>query len=80
MNLNELNNGAREFTINIAGDEVKVETTAKVKETIKAKLEERGIDSFTIIIDGEEITSSTEIPETFDECDTVEVRRYVKAG
>ena len=79
MDLRELNGGDT-LKINIAGEEVEVERTAPVKETLKQLLEERGIDNFVIYLDGEEVTSSSELPETFEDVETLEVQRYVKAG
>ncbi|MCD6489496.1 MAG: hypothetical protein J7K20_02060 [Thermodesulfobacterium sp.] len=79
MDLRELNGGDT-LKINIAGVEVEVERTAPVKETLKQLLEERGIDNFVIYLDGEEVTSSAELPETFEDVETLEVQRYVKAG
>lgn len=80
FNLNDLNGNNDLFTVKIAGEEVQVERDANVKETLKSLLEARGIDSFTVIIDGAEIVSSTAIPKTFEDCETVEVQRNVKAG
>lgn len=67
-------------TIIIAGDNVEVELEDSIMETLKDELENRGIDSFTVLIDGREITNSNDFPETFADCGTVEVRRSVKAG
>jgi len=77
MNLNELRNG--KTTIAVAGEEIEVDTSAPVKETLKKILQENGIDSFTILVDGREIASTDDLPETFAEHE-VEVKRYVKAG
>ena len=77
MNLNELANGKAMVTI--AGCEVEVNTSDPVKETVKRILQEKGIDSFTILVDGEEVTSTADLPETFNGHE-VEVERYVKAG
>lgn len=77
MNLNELGNG--KITITVAGEEVEVNASDSVKETVKRILQEKGIDSFTILVDGEEITSTSDLPETFADHE-IEVKRYVKAG
>ena len=77
MNLNELANGKAMVTI--AGCEVEVNTSDPVKETVKRILQEKGIDSFTILVDGREITSTNDLPATFSGHE-VEVQRYVKAG
>lgn len=77
MNLNELANG--KTVITIAGSEVEVNTSDPVKETVKRLLEEKGIDSFTILVDGRELTSTSDLPRTFDDHE-IEVQRYVKAG
>jgi len=77
MNLNELKNG--KTTISVAGEEVEVNVSDPVKETLKKILQDKGIDSFTILVDGAEVTSTGDLPESFDEHE-VEVKRYVKAG
>ncbi len=77
MNLNELGNGKTILTV--VGEEIEVNASDSVKETVKRILQEKGIDSFTILVDGKEISSTNDLPETFDEHD-IEVKRYVKAG
>ena len=77
MNLNELENGKTK--IKVAGEEVEVKTSDSVKDTLTRLLKEKGIDSFTILVDGEEVTSPDDLPATFDGQDS-EVERYVKAG
>lgn len=79
MDLNELNQQSK-FVVNMAGDSVEVDKSAQVAPTLKKMLEDRGLTSFALVIDGDEITNSDDIPETFADCDTVEVRRYTKAG
>ena len=76
MNVNELTNKA---TITITGDKVEVNASDSVKDTLKRILQERGIDSFTILVDGEEIVSTNDLPEQFRDHE-IEVKRYVKAG
>lgn len=77
MDLNELANG--KVTITVAGEEMELKASDPVKETLKKILEEKGIDSFTILVDGEEIVATSDLPETFGEHD-IEVKRYVKPG
>jgi len=77
MNLNELKE--EKATITIAGEEVEVKKGDSVKDTLTRILQEKGIDSFTILVDGEEVTSTDNLPATFDGHD-IEVERYVKAG
>ena len=77
MNLNELKN--KKVKVVIAGDEVEVKAADPVKDTLTRMLQEKGIDSFTILVDGEEVTSTNDLPETFDGHE-IEVERYVKAG
>ena len=77
MNLNELGNG--KAIITIAGEEIEVNASDSVKETVKKILQEKGIDSFTILVDGKEIVSTSDLPESFDD-HKVEVQRYVKPG
>jgi hypothetical protein len=77
MDLNDLKNG--KTTITVAGEEVEVDANGSVKDVIKKVLEEKGIDSFTILVDGKEITSTTDLPATFADHE-IEVQRYVKAG
>jgi len=78
MDLGDLNGGHR--TVMIAGEAVSVSSSANIKKTLKNELEQRGLDSFIIVINGDEITDSNDIPETFGEVQSVEVNRYVKAG
>ena len=78
MNISDLGDG--KMTIKIAGVAVEVAKEAGVKETLKAELENRGISSFVILVDGEEITNTDDLPDTFEDCDTVEVQRYTKPG
>ncbi len=77
MNLEELKN--EKTTVTIVGEEVEVKRGDSVKDTLTRILKEKGIDSFTILVDGEEITSTDNLPATFDGHD-IEVERYVKAG
>jgi len=77
MNLNELKD--KKVKVVIAGDEVEVKAADPVKDTLTRMLQEKGIDSFTILVDGEEVTSTNDLPETFAGHE-IEVERYVKAG
>ena len=77
MNINELGN--EKIKIKVAGEEVEVKVSDPVKETLTRILKEKGIDSFTILVDGEEVTSTDNLPATFEGHD-IEVERYVKAG
>lgn len=77
MELNELQNGKVEITI--AGEKVEVNASDPVKVTLKSLLQTKGIDSFTIIVDGDEVESTSDLPETFAG-HVVEVQRYVKPG
>jgi hypothetical protein len=76
MNLNEL--GAK-TVITVTGEEIEVNATDSVKDTLKRLLQEKGIDSFTILVDGKEMTSTADLPQTFADHE-IEVQRYVKAG
>jgi len=77
MNVNDLKN--EKVKITIAGEEVEVKRGDPVKDTLTRLLQEKGIDSFTILVDGAEVTSTGDLPETFDGHE-IEVERYVKAG
>jgi len=77
MNLNELANA--KATITVAGEEVEVNASDSAKDALKRILQEKGIDSFTILVDGKEITATSDLPETFSDHE-IEVKRYVKAG
>lgn len=77
MDLNELSNG--KISVTVAGEEVEVSVSDSVKDTLKRILHDKGIDSFTILVDGREITSTADLPQTFAGHE-VEVQRYVKAG
>ncbi len=76
MNLNELTN---KVSITVAGEEVEVSASDSVKDTLKKILQDKGIDSFTILVDGKEVTSTDELPQAFAGHE-IEVERYVKAG
>ena len=77
MNVNEL--GTNKTNVTITGEKVEVNASDSVKETLKRILQEKGIDSFTILVDGEEIVSTNDLPEQFKDHE-IEVKRYVKAG
>ena len=70
----------RMFEVRIAGNTTRVAKTANVKETLRRLLSDAGITSFTIYLDGDEIQSSDELPDTFEDCTTLEVQRYTKSG
>lgn len=78
MDLKDLNGGS--FNVKIVDEIVEVGRKCIVKDTLKSLLEQRGITSFVIIIDGREITDTVSLPKTFADCSTVEVKRYVKGG
>ncbi len=78
MNLDNLSEYKK--VIRICGQEVEVNTTAGVASTLRDKLSSLGVDSFAIIINGEEITNVADIPATFEDVETLEVVRQVKAG
>jgi len=67
-------------TITVAGEKVEVNATDDVKSTLKSLLESRGIDSFSVILDGEEVKDSADLPETFADVTILEVARSAKAG
>ena len=50
MNVNDLKN--QKVKVVIAGDEVEVKTSDPVKDTLTRMLQEKGIYSFTILVDG----------------------------
>ena len=77
MELGDLKNG--KTTVTVAGEEVEVDANGSVKDVIKKILEDKGIDSFTILVDGKEITSTVDLPSAFADHE-IEVQRYVKAG
>lgn len=77
MDLNDLGNGHVKITV--AGEELEVNASDSVKETLKKILQEKGIDSFTILVDGDEIVETNGLPDTFSG-HAVEVQRYVKPG
>ena len=77
MNVNEL--GTNKTNVTITGEKVEVNASDPVKETLKRILQEKGVDSFTILVDGNEIVSTNDLPEQFKDHE-IEVKRYVKAG
>ena len=78
MNLNDMND-SNEVEITIAGETVKVQATDNIKDTLKRILQEKGINSFIVLVNGQEVTSTADFPLTF-ESNIVEVERYVKPG
>jgi hypothetical protein len=83
MDLGSLNQGAAgngKFSVIIAGNGVEVNETDNVKDTLKRLLTNAGITSFTIFLDGDEIQSSEDLPDTFEDCTTLEVQKYTKSG
>lgn len=79
MTLNELKSGGK-VKIVIAGEQVEVDGDAEVVATLTTLLEERGIDSFSIIVDGIEVLHTSSLPATFVDAKSIEVRKLVKAG
>ena len=77
MNRNELSSTKVKFTV--AGEEIEVNAADQVENTVRRILDEKGIDSFALIVDGEEVTRTADLPATFGDHD-IEVKRYVKAG
>lgn len=79
MNLNELAE-ERKVTIKVCGENVIVDSSDEIVSTLRTILEERGIDSFSIVIDGSEVVNINTIPSTFGDVTFVEVMRQAKAG
>ena len=77
MDLNDLSDSR--VTIKVAGQDMDVNADDSIKDTLKGILEEKGIDSFTILVDGNEVESTENLPKTFAN-HAVEVQRYVKPG
>ncbi len=77
MNINDLNNDQR--NIIIAGETVAVNRDDNVVETLDRVLTAQGIDNFTIILNGEELQSTGDLPNTFGDC-AIEVQKNVKSG
>ena len=77
IHIDDLNGG--KAVIRIAGEDVEVLATDNVKETLKKLLKDKGIDSFSVFVDGDEVTNPNDLPETFENID-LEVSRNVKAG
>ncbi len=76
MQLDDMNG---HVVIIVAGEEVEVNKSDPVKDTLRSILKEKGIDSFTILVNGEEVTDTGALPPTFADND-IEVQRYVKPG
>lgn len=66
--------------IKYLGEYTDVDADSPVVATLKGMLARSGVDSFDLIIDGNEISDSGSIPATFAGVGELEVRRYVKAG
>lgn len=69
----------KEITIKVAGECFKVNRSDDFKKTIKQLLIQKGVSVYSIIVDGKEVNVD-QIPETFEQCQTVEVARQVTAG
>ena len=67
-------------TLNIILRDEKVSESDEVRDVLRKETEKRGIDSFDVFIDGQEIEDSDDLPATFEGLAIVEVRRSVKAG
>jgi len=80
MRIDDLQETSGRKAITIAGERVEVDEDADVIETLKKELSERGIDSFSIVVDGQEIQDSSDLPKTFADCAELSVNRYVKPG
>jgi len=69
-----------ECKVTVAGDVVVIRESDEVRDVLRKETEKRGIDSFDVFIDGQEIEDSDDLPATFEGLAIVEVRRSVKAG
>jgi hypothetical protein len=78
MNIQEL--AVEKQEVIICGEEIKVSPETKIVAFLQEELKRRGVDVFSIFIDGEEVLDATKIPQTFGEIETLEVVRNVKGG
>ena len=78
LNTADLGNDQK-VTIKICGDDVQVDQDDEIASTLKNILEAKGIDSFGIIVDGKEISTTSDLPDTFSN-HAVEVYRSAKVG
>lgn len=69
-----------EKVIKIAGECVKVNTTDKVADTLRTLTKKMGVSVFGIWIDGVENLDVETLPNTFADCQTVEIKRLVTSG
>ena len=76
MNVNDLNGTT---SVKIAGENVQVAKDAPTKATLRKCLEERGIDSFTVLVDGKELLTTNDLPNVIGDS-VIEVQRNVKSG
>lgn len=77
METGELGNRPK---VTIFGEVVDVSPETEMAPFLKDRLQSGGYSSFTLYIDGDEVTRTEEIPDTFEGLDTVEVVKYAAAG
>lgn len=80
MNLDDFNTAPTTITIKIGGENVTVEKTTAVVPYLKAELSRRNMVPFTIILNGDEVTDTRDLPETFEDVISMEIVRNAKAG
>lgn len=85
MELNNLNEETRLYGIKVAGEHVPVEGNKGVVTGLRSILTEKGITSFTLIVDGVALNSTDSLYEdgselTFAEVGDIVVERNVKGG
>lgn len=66
-------------TVKYLGENRVVASDANMFDTLSGWMEAEHLTSSAVFVDGEEITNTEDLPETF-EGHTVEVRRYEKGG
>ncbi len=80
MNINDLNASVNTKEIVVFGERITVNKEDKIIEKLQEILQRKGVEAFTLYIDGQEINSLSDIPERFSDVETLEVVRQVKAG
>ena len=73
----ELNGGDSMATVIVDGRERSVERSANTRATLKNLIQEQGISTYSILVNGKEVTSAADLPETIGE-NQITVMKYDK--
>jgi len=79
MSMGDLSGAASRTSYTLFGREITVLPTDEVLPRLKADIASQGVDSFSIILNGEEVDEVGDLPAVFNGHE-IEVRKSVKAG